>query len=248
MLKQLVLLGLITSLILGLVYTVFTIAARKRHALGIKFMRNLTIVIILLIAIIIVLIKGNRQDISTQIIQYSSIIIAIATFSCQKVLVNVISGVMLSFSKPFKIGDKISLYNNSYKVITGEVRGMTLRHVKIRKIDGKYGFVANSLVDNYVIINENVLDVNGYPLELICSLDSDVNRAIEIMQECIKNNPLTVQKDLDQEKVTCAQVTDAGYLLKAIIFADSISENIQLLSELRIEVVREWHKEGINVN
>lgn len=188
------------------------------------------------------------KEVSKTLLQSGSFLLAIATFSCQQVLGNVVSGFMLSSSRPFDIGDKIALYSTGGVVIVeGIVIGMNVRHVIIKKPDGRHDFITNSIVDSCIIENSNVLDDNGRLFTMECTYDSDVRLAMKLMEEEINKCPLVINKDLPAANILCSNLGANGYELKTTIWAENISDSFIACSELRINITRVWHEHGIEL-
>lgn len=188
------------------------------------------------------------KNISKSLLTSSSLIIAIVTFSAQKVLGNVVSGFAIAVTKPFDIGEKITLLSSSGGVVLeGVVLSITIRHTLIKQIDGKCCLIPNSVMDECIIVNSDTLDNNGHPFPMWCSYDSDVDRAMEIMYEEIQKNELTIKVDSPQSQILCADLGDDGFKLQAVIWTKTINDNYKACSELRLSIYKAWKKEGIEI-
>lgn len=243
---------LIAVLLATIYYTIikysFKLIYRNKKTISIRFFRSLLLVIGLTVIVYSYLCQfGATREISKTLLQSGSLIIALATFSCQQVLGNVISGIVISSTKPFDIGDKITLSSVGSVVVTGVVMDINTRHVSIKMADGKVALIANSLVDNYVCVNENTLENNGYPFALECTYDSDVDLAMKLMKEQIEAHPLTIETDLLQTNVTCSSLTANGFELKAIIFTKTIADSMKACSDLRVSIFKIWKANGIEL-
>lgn len=226
----------------------FKLIFRNKKTISIRFLKSLLLVVGLTIIIYSYLCQfDGTREISKTLLQSGSLIIALATFSCQQVLGNVISGIVISSTKPFDIGDKITLSSGGSPVVTGVVMDINTRHVSIKMTDGKVALIANSLVDNYVCVNENTLDNNGYPFALECTYDSDVDLAMKLMREEIDKHPLTIETDLLQTNVTCSSLNANGFELKAIIFTRTIADSMKACSDLRISIYKVWKANNIEL-
>ena len=124
---------------------------------------------------------------------------------------------------------------------------ITIRHTSIKQVDGKVCLIPNSVIDELVVINSNTLENNGYPFYMVCSFDSDVDLAIEIMQKEIEDNKRTFKTDSITNKVLCSEITDDGFKLQAIIWTNSITDNFKACSELRISIFKAWREAGIDI-
>lgn len=226
----------------------FRLICHNKKTLSIRFAKSLFLILgFAIISYNFLATFEIAKDVNKTLLQSGTLMIAIVTFSCQKVLGNIISGVVISIAKPFDIGDKVTLKYNSESVVTGVVKDINIRHTVIKMADGKHVILANSLVDNYVCINENISENNGYPLVMECTFDSDVRKAMDLMQEEIDKHPLTTGQDYLQSTVTCSGVSANGFQLKAIIFTSSIADNITACSDLRISIFKVWKNNGIEL-
>ena len=226
----------------------FKFIYRNKNSISIRFFKSLLLVIGLTVIVYSYLCQFDAtREISKTLLQSGSLIIALATFSCQQVLSNGISGIVISSSKPFDIGDKITLSNGGSPIVTGVVMDINTRHVSIKMADGKVALIANSLVDNYVCINENTLENNGYPFALECTYNSDVGLAMKLMKEQIDAHPLTIETDLLQTNVTCSSLNANGFELKAIIFTKTIADSMKACSDLRVSIFKVWKENGIEL-
>lgn len=113
--------------------------------------------------------------------------------------------------------------------------------------------IASSLMEKlkgteYETIADNTLEDNCYPLVLECTYDSDVNLAIQIMEEEILKNPLTINdSDKYLTSITCSNLNPNGFELKGIVWSNNVADNFKACSELRISIYYAWKKRGIEV-
>lgn len=231
-----------------LINVIFNKILKRSNNIHLKFLKSLTSVVVFIILLYIYLSQFDiTKDISKTLMQSGTLLIALVTFAAQQVLSNVISGIVISATKPFDVGDKITLLSGATPVVTGVVMDINTRHTSIKMADGKVALIANSLVDNYVCINENTLDNNGYPLVMECTFDSDVDLAIKLMQSEIDNHPLVIKTGLNQANVTCSNINADGFELKAIVFTENIANNIRACSDLRVSIFKVWKENGIEL-
>lgn len=239
---------IICSCIMFLINMTFNKILKRSNNIHLKFLKSFSNVVAAIIFIYIYLSQFDiTKDISKTLMQSGTLLIALVTFAAQQVLGNIISGIVISASKPFDVGDKITLLNGATPVVTGVVMDINTRHTSIKMADGKVALVTNSLIDNYVCINENTLDNNGYPLVMECTFDSDVELAMKLMQKEIDSHPLVINTSLNQATVTCSSVNPDGFELKAIVFTENISDNMKACSDLRISIFKVWEINGISV-
>lgn len=248
---------LIKTLLFVIIIVVYVFAVRKifdlifklKKNVGTKFLRSIVMIFGLAILIFSYLFQfESLKDVNKILLQCSSLVLAVATFSCQQVLGNVISGVTISLVKPFDLGDKICIMSGGSKVCEGTVIDMNIRHVTIKMVDGRCSLIPNHLLDDMIVINNHTLeDMHGYPLEIECTYDSDVDKAMQLMRECINENELTINKQLSMDKVTCSNLSANGFVLKAVIWTSDLNDNFIACSQLRIAIYKKWRKNGISM-
>lgn len=239
---------LLVVVTLVVVNFVFDKILKRSNNIHLKFLKSLSTGIVVVILAYVYLAQFDiTKDISKTLMQSGTLLVALVTFAAQQVLSNVISGIVISATKPFDVGDKITLLSSSTPVATGIVMDINTRHISIKMADGKVALIANSVVDSYVCINENTLDNNGYPLVMECSFDSDVNLAMELMQKELESHPLVLSTELLQSHTTCSRLTPNGFELKVIVFTENIADNMKACSDLRISIYKVWKENGIEI-
>lgn len=227
----------------------FSLIFKVKKNVGTKFLRSIVMIFGLATIIFAYMFQfENLKDVNKTLLQCSSLILAVATFSCQQVLGNVISGVTISLIKPFDLGDKICVMSGGTKVCEGTVIDMNVRHVTIKMVDGRCSLIPNNVLDGMIVINNHTLeDMHGYPLEIECTYGSDVEKAMQIMRDCINENELTINKELSMDKVTCSNLSANGFVLKAVIWTSDLNDNFVACSQLRIAIYKKWKENGIEM-
>jgi len=227
----------------------FKFISKKKSTLLLKFVKSILTVIGIIVIICLYLNHYKFiHGIAKTLLQSGTLIIAIATFSCQQMLGNIISGLLLSSTKPFDVGDKISLFNTAGQIVAeGIVYGMNARHVVLKKPDGKFDFINNSVVDSCVIENGTLLDDNGRLFTIECSYDSDVDLAIELLDRVIKECPYTIKKNTPAANILCSALNPNGYELKTTIWAENLDDSFKAGSYIRIHVAKLWQIYNIDI-
>lgn len=231
---------------------VFKLVYKAKSSVGVKFGRSLILIVGITVIIYTYLNQFDAsKDISKTLLQSGSLIIALATFSCQHVLGNIISGIMLSVTKPFDIGDKITLISTGGNIVTeGIVKNMNVRHVIFQKTDGKVDYISNSIVDSCIIENSNVSDNNGRIFSIECTYSSDVDKAIELVKASVIECPFTINKDVDEcpsAKVRCSSLNPNGYEIKTCIWAENINASFDAFDWLNRRIPLVWQRNGITM-
>lgn len=184
------------------------------------------------------------QQIWSSVITNISLIVVVLGFAAQESIKNILSGYMVAGSKVFNIGQRITLVNEN---ITGTVVDISSRHVKIRKPNNTIVIVPNSVINNAIIENSSYTDdgVIANYLDINVAYESDVDRAIKIIQEEISNHPLCLE---DKEfTVLCRELGAESYIIRGMVWTANISDNFQACSDIRIAVKKRFDKEKIKI-
>ena len=109
---------------------IFGIILKRKEQIHIKFLRSMSKVLLSIMACICISgLFTTTKALSATLLTSSSLLVAIVGFAAQQVLADVISGIMLSWSRPFNLGEKVNI---SSLGISGIVEDMTVRHTVIR--------------------------------------------------------------------------------------------------------------------
>lgn len=223
---------------------VFRIMSRKHNSVHLRFIKSILNVLI----VIVVLYSLAQQfevtkDISKTLLQSSSLFVAIATFAAQQALSNVISGISLSFSKPYNVDEKIRVVQGSSVIAEGIVKDITIRHTIIQQFNGESCIVPNSVMDSAVITNTNYTGNIGNFMEIEISYEADIEKAKKCMQEICIANELTL--NTEENKVFVKGYTQNGIILKTTVWTENLDDSFLACSDIRAELVEGFRKNGI---
>lgn len=223
----------------------------KRTRLHIRFSRNIIAVMIYVAGIIMMLdqIPQFNNNALATLLTGSGIIALALSLAAQESLGNIINGMVISMSRPFEVGDRIHLVNGK---ITGYIEDMTMRHMVIRTFMNSRVIVPNSVVNKDMVENFNFLEkqADGF-LDATITFDSDLDRAIEIMQDVVGAHPEFVdtrgpgQQDQPKVAVSVRELSIYGVELRARVTTSFIDTNFSACSEIRIQIKKAFDAEGI---
>lgn len=243
---KIVVFAAITLALNQVVNLVYRLASKKTNAVHLRFSKSAAHVTISVIAIYSLAQQFEvTKDISKVLLQSGSLMIAIATFAAQQALGNVISGISLSASKPYSVGEKIKVIQGGTVIAEGIVADVTIRHTIISQFNGESCIVPNSTMDSAVVINTNYTENVGNFVEVEISYDSDIEKAISIMRRICAENPRSL--NTVENAVTASGYTRDGIILKTLILTRDLNDNFLACSEIRIALVEEFKKNGIEI-
>ncbi len=145
-------LSLIVLITLGIIHVIVSIIIRKvgrksnKNIARAKLIGRYVSVNLLLIALLLeAIIFGARwEDIS---VVFSSVfaVIGIALFAVWSILSNITSGVIMFFSFPYRVGDKIEIHDKDYP-IKGIIEDIGAFHLHLRQENGDLVTYPNNLM------------------------------------------------------------------------------------------------------
>lgn len=229
-----------------LISLIFLYIAKKTKAVHLRFTKSAVNIIIDIIAFYSLAQQFEMtKDISKVLLQSGSLILAIATFAAQQALGNVISGISLSVSKPYNVDEKIRVLQGGTVIAEGLVKDVTLRHTLIYQFNGETCIVPNSVMDSAVVINTNFTENIGNYVEIEIGYGAEIEKAIVIMHRICVEHELTLNTEANV--VTASGYTQNGVVLKTIIWTKNLNDSFRACSDIRIALVREFSKSGIEI-
>ena len=125
----------------------------------------------------------------------SGVVAIIIGFASQETLSNIISGIIITMFRPFKIGDFIQIGQSK-----GTVETITLRHIIIRTAENRRLVVPNSVINKEIIENSNYHDERVCNLiEFQIDVHANIDRARAIIKDEIIGHALFYDNGLYDE-------------------------------------------------
>ena len=225
---------------------------KRRHSIQINFLKGCCkAMIVITLGIKIVSLSDTMSGFTNQILMSSSLIVVVLGFVFQEGLSNIVHGFILTIFMPFQIGDRIHTTIDG-ESITGYIKSIDLRNTVIQNVmNSSHIIVPNSKMDLCVLDNqyfdENTCSSNF--LDLSVTYESDLEKAIRIVEETIAANPLVVkareEKNIkDPVTVMVRELGDSGIYLRASVTTLTVEENFAACSDIRRELVRRFGTES----
>ena len=224
------------------------VVVKKRQSLHLRFLVSCIKGVVVVLALLLFGMQFSvTRDFALTLFQSASLMVAVLGFAAQSVLADVIAGMVLSFAKPFDIGERIVLEGIG---IAGIVETITMRHTVIRAYDGSRVLIPNSVVNKQILRNSN-FDGNivGTFLEVSVAYESDLTRAIEIVRQDVLAEPAVVDKSKGNgEKeisVLLSSMNDSSCTIKTTIWTETVDESFLAASNIRLRIIEDFAKENI---
>lgn len=192
------------------------------------------------------------QSMAGSILMSSSLIVAVLAFAFQKSLEDLIAGFMISVFRPFEVGDRINFVNMK---IVGYIEDISLRHTTIRTFTNSRLIVPNSVMNKEVLENSHIVDpISGGFLDITIAYTADIDRAMEIIVECVESDkdvldirPIDERVGSHFTTVFINELSEYGVNLRVTIWTANVDLNFETVSRLRKEIVKRFVAEGIEI-
>jgi small conductance mechanosensitive channel len=181
----------------------------------------------------------------------AGIIAAIIGFASQAAFSNIISGVFMVISRPFKVGDRIEVGVN----FTGVVEDITLRHTVIRNFENRRIVIPNSKISSEIIINANLYDdeVRKY-IDVSVEFTSDIEHVMRVLREecemhplCIdRRNPKQMKDGLLKVDIKLISLENSELKFRAYPWAANVENAFDLHMDLNVRIKNRFDREGIS--
>jgi small-conductance mechanosensitive channel len=200
---------------------------------------------------IAVLMIPKLRTLSISMFAGAGVLAIVIGFASQKTVANLISGVFIAMFKPFRVGDIIKFGDN-----IGTVEDITLRHNIIKNFENKRIVVPNAIISDTAIENYNLEDerICRY-VDLGISYDSDIDKAIKIMQEEAMKHPECIDVRTAQEKkdnvpaviVRVMGLGESSVNLRAWVWAKNPGASFRMGCDLNKSIKERFDKEGVEI-
>lgn len=197
------------------------------------------------------------ENVIQTVLAGSGVLAVILTLGAQESFSNIISGLIISASKPFDIGDRLILRDGSTEII-GNVENITLRHTIIRTFKNTEYIITNSKLDSMIIENTTKsIESNGIVdfVDVQIAYESDINKAIKILEDIIGNHPLyldirsedEIAKNKEKVTVRIRGFGDSGINIRTNVRTRSIDDSFKACSDCRKLIKEEFDKNHIEI-
>lgn len=190
------------------------------------------------------------KALSTTLLGGAGILAVIIGFAAQETFSNILAGILIIASKPFKLGDLIQISGD----IMGTVWDISLRHTIIKDFDNKMIVIPNSVINKEKVINYDLGDVRSCQrIEFGISYNSDIDKAKAIIAEEIKAHPLNVDPRTNYDRETgiprvvvrVMRLEDSSVIVRGWAWSHDYDSAFVMRCELIESIKKRFDKEGI---
>lgn len=200
---KLVVIYLVVRILTALAKYIFRHTMRKQAEKGmditkVMFLKQIVVTAIYIIgcATFLSLIPG-MEKISNSILASAGILAMAVGLASQEALSNIVGGLFIIFTRPFKVGDFIKVDDE----VVGTVIEITLRHTIIKNVENRMILIPNSKINSATIINSSYGDSSTCAfVDIGVSYDTNLDKAINVMREEIMKHPMLIDHRTSAEK------------------------------------------------
>ena len=184
---------------------------------------------------------------STLGLQWSSIQWLVAAlgvglgFGLQEIVANFVSGLILLFEQPIRVGDVVTVEG-----ITGTVSRIRIRATTIVNWDRQELVIPNKAFITGQLINWTLSDtVNRVVITIGIAYGSDVERAMALLEEAAREHPMVL--DEPPPRVTFEEFGDNALTLRLRAYLDDLDYRLTLITDLHRSINRKFEAAGIEI-
>lgn len=192
------------------------------------------------------------RNIAITLFAGAGILVAIIGLAAQSTFANIISGILIVFSRPYRVGDLIKVGTNFH----GFVDDITLRHTVIIDFQNRRIIIPNSIMGNESILNSTIGDAKICEyVEMGISYDSNVDKAMQIMREEAMKHPHYIDNRSELDKtngipsviVRVISFGDSSVNLRAYVWVEDAVKAFQMRYDVYKTIKERFDKEGIEI-
>ena len=235
------------------VYLVNLLLTRYIHELSVRepklttlyiFLRRVLVGVTAFIGVTIVVftVFPTLAGLVTSLLIAGGFISIILGLAAQSSLSNLISGMLIATSQPFRINDAV-MFRNDYCV----VEDIKLMHTVLRTWDNRRLIVPNSIFQSEVIINYSIGDPTMLiPLTVQVSYESNLEKAMSLMVEVAKKHPDFLPTP-GLPKAMVMEFADSGITLRLLSRAKDQPTAFMMARDLLLQIKKEFDANGIEI-
>ena len=216
----------------------------KKKKLHVRFICSLLRVIVIIGALIAILqVYFDLTKVLTAVLTGGGLVLAILSFAAQKSLNNILSGIAISLSRPFDLGDKIKIISGGSVMAEGTVTDITLRHTVVMTYDGQACMVPNGTMNESMLLNVSHEDRIGNFLEITVGYSDDLDKALKLMEEVVR----ATDNVLDCTKPLICRFDPDGPVVKTTVWTKTVAENFVACGSIRKRLIETYRENGITI-
>jgi small-conductance mechanosensitive channel len=165
-------------------------------------------------------------------------------FGLQGVVNNFVSGLILLFERPIRVGDWVVMNDQS-----GFIKRINIRATELETFDKSSVIIPNAdILANMVVNWTHKDDFGRVDVRVGVAYDADTERVREVLLSCAREHPLVLAHYPGLEPFVLFQDYGRNRLeFELRCYTPKVVERTVIASDLRFEIERRFREEGINI-
>ncbi len=162
-------------------------------------------------------------------------------FGLQEIIANFISGLIILFERPIRVGDYITIGTQS-----GTVQRIRIRATTLSDLDNREIFIPNKELITQKLMNWTLTDsITRIIIPVGIAYGSDTDKAREIMLDVINSNSRVLEKP--KSNVFFLGFGDSSLDFELRIFVRSVDDRFAVSHDIHTEINKALEKAGITI-
>ena len=162
-------------------------------------------------------------------------------FGLQEIFGNLVSGIIILFEKPIRVGDTVTIGD-----ATGTVSRINMRATTITDWDNKELIIPNKTFITGQLINWTLTDpVTRVTFKVGVAYGSDTRLAHQVILDTVKSNPLVLQRP--EPLVSLLDFGENSLSFTVSAYAKQLSDRLTIVHELHIDIEKALREHGITI-
>ncbi|MSP28066.1 MAG: mechanosensitive ion channel [Methylococcales bacterium] len=162
-------------------------------------------------------------------------------FGLQEIFANFVSGIILLFERPIRVGDIVTIGN-----VSGKVRSIHMRATTLVDFDQKELIVPNKAFITTQLVNWTLNDaITRVVIPIGIAYGSDIELAHKVMQEAVCAAPLVLQDP--EPSVMLIEFGDSALIFTVRVFVSETANRIPVTHDLHIRLAKAFSEHNIEI-
>ncbi len=162
----------------------------------------------------------------------ASVSAVIIGFAFKDIGENFLSGIILAFNRPFRVGDTVELDS-----VKGKVVALNIRNTQIKSFDGKDIYIPNASVIKSPVVNYTLDGFMRHQFNIGIDYGSDSDKAIKILKNTIENIDGVLKEDR-APSVQIGALNSSSYNLTVQYWVNTFNQT-NSASNIRTQAIRD---------
>ncbi len=181
----------------------------------------------------------RARAVGTGLLASAGVIGVVMGLASQGALANVVAGITLAFSQPFRLGDTIFVEEEQ-----GTVEEIHLSYTFIRTPDNRRLIIPNRILASKAIVNYSIVESRiTARVDIWVSYLADIEQARAVAIQGVMESPYMDKEE--QPTVTVAEMTESAVRLRVLADAHSQRQAANLGNDARERILTKFREQGI---